>query len=96
MFITHDLGVVSELCDTVIVMYTGHIVEQAPGRGTVPGSQASIYHWAAECHTCHHKGQEAIVHHRGDGAHPTERIKGCSLGPGVLMPQSGEDSQSGP
>ncbi len=30
MFITHDLGVVSELCDTVIVMYTGHIVEQAP------------------------------------------------------------------
>ena len=30
VFITHDLGVISELCDTVLVMYTGHIVEKAP------------------------------------------------------------------
>ena len=29
IFITHDLGVVSELCDTIIVMYTGRVVEQA-------------------------------------------------------------------
>lgn len=29
IMITHDLGVVSKICDKVIVMYTGHVVEQA-------------------------------------------------------------------
>jgi len=29
MFITHDLGVIAELCDEVVVMYAGQIVERA-------------------------------------------------------------------
>jgi oligopeptide transport system ATP-binding protein len=28
IFITHNLGVIAEICDTVSVMYGGHIVEQ--------------------------------------------------------------------
>ncbi len=30
IFITHDLGVIAEMCDDVLVMYAGHVAEKAP------------------------------------------------------------------
>ena len=30
LLITHDLGVVAETCERVIVMYAGQIIEEAP------------------------------------------------------------------
>ena len=32
ILITHDLGIVAEMCDRVLVMYAGHIVESGPSR----------------------------------------------------------------
>ncbi|MFM1654517.1 ABC transporter ATP-binding protein [Brevibacillus sp. B_LB10_24] len=32
ILITHDLGIVAEMCDRVVVMYAGQIIEQAPVR----------------------------------------------------------------
>ena len=38
LLITHDLGVVAEFCERVIVMYTGRIVEEAPVHDLFSGS----------------------------------------------------------
>lgn len=32
LFITHDLGVVKQMADKVVVMYRGHVVERAPAK----------------------------------------------------------------
>lgn len=32
LFISHDLGVINHLCDRVVIMYLGRVVEQAPTR----------------------------------------------------------------
>ncbi|MEO8216994.1 MAG: ABC transporter ATP-binding protein [Acidobacteriota bacterium] len=37
LLITHDLGVVAEFCERVIVMYTGRIVEESPVAGLFKG-----------------------------------------------------------
>ena len=47
LLITHDLGVVAEMCSRVIVMYAGKIVEEAPveilfGNPTHPYTQGLI------------------------------------------------------
>lgn len=32
MLITHDLGIVAEIADYVVVMYAGKVIEEAPVR----------------------------------------------------------------
>src|SRR3546814_9851268 len=35
VLITHDLGVVTEYCDRVAVMYAGHVVDRGPPRTVI-------------------------------------------------------------
>ena len=81
VFITHDLGVVSELCDTVIVMYNGHIVEKAPAADIFreplhPYTQGLLS--AIPRITKERKPLSTI---EGMVPNPVERIQGCRFGP---------------
>ena len=43
LFITHDLGVIAEIADRVIVLYAGRVAEIAPVRTDLRQSAASLY-----------------------------------------------------
>ena len=47
MLITHDLGVIAEMADDVVVMYLGRVVEQAPVDDDLPRPEAPVHPGAA-------------------------------------------------
>lgn len=81
VFITHDLGVVSELCDTVIVMYTGHIVEQAPVRELFETPKHPYTAGLLNAIPRITKERKPLETIEGMVPNPTERIEGCSFSP---------------
>ena len=81
VFITHDLGVVSELCDTVIVMYTGHIVEQAPGKELFESPKHPYTKGLLNAIPKITRERNPLETIEGMVPNPTERIEGCSFSP---------------
>ena len=81
IFITHDLGVVSELCDTVIVMYTGHIVEQAPVKELFAEPKHPYTVGLLNAIPKITKERNPLETIEGMVPNPTERIQGCSFSP---------------
>lgn len=81
IFITHDLGVVSELCDTVIVMYTGHIVEQAPAAELFAEPKHPYTRGLLHAIPKITKEREPLKTIEGMVPNPTEKIEGCSFSP---------------
>lgn len=81
LFITHDLGVVSELCDTVIVMYTGHIVEQAPVEELFRNPKHPYTEGLLHAIPRITKDRPPLTTIEGMVPNPTEKIEGCSFSP---------------
>ena len=81
LLITHDLGVVSEMCDRVIVMYAGRIVEEAqvdalfdnPKHPYTQGLIRSIPQLGEKI--------DSLFSIRGQVPPPSQMPKGCKFAP---------------
>ncbi len=76
IFITHDLGVVKEIADKVIVMYKGEIVEQ--------GELQQIYHQPVHPYTRALLACRPALHARGERLPVVSDFMGTNLLPTVL------------
>ncbi|MFA9377197.1 MAG: ABC transporter ATP-binding protein [Lachnotalea sp.] len=81
IMITHDLGVVSELCERVIVMYTGRIVEDAPTEEIFENPLHPYTIGLISAIPRITKERNPLMTIEGVVPNPTEIIKGCSFSP---------------
>ena len=93
IYITHDLGVVSELCDTVIVMYTGRIVEKAPVRELFNDPKHPYTVGLMSAIPRITKDRPPLETIEGVVPNPTEQISGCSFWP--RCPHATEECKQG-
>ena len=82
IFITHNLGVVAEICDRVSVMYAGHIVEQGPVNDIFyqpqhPYTQGLL----ASTPRLDEDGRERLIPIEGTPIDLLNPPKGCNFGP---------------
>ncbi|MBQ9851437.1 MAG: ABC transporter ATP-binding protein [Ruminiclostridium sp.] len=81
LFITHDLGVVNELCDTVIVMYAGRIVERASTKELFAEPLHPYSVGLLNAIPRITKDRAPLKTIEGMVPNPTERLEGCSFWP---------------
>jgi oligopeptide/dipeptide ABC transporter ATP-binding protein len=82
MLITHDLGVIAEMADTVVVMYLGRVVEQATVEAIFyapkhPYTQALL----RSIPRIHANARERLASIAGSVPHPYNRPPGCPFHP---------------
>ena len=83
MFITHDLGVINEMADDVVVMYCGQVVEHAASRviftncqKTQPYTERQLY-----CMRRLNDDRKKLDPIPGAVPHPLDLPKGCKFAP---------------
>lgn len=81
IMITHDLGVVSEICDKVIVMYTGHVVEQADVKSLFKNPLHPYTHGLIDSIPKITKEKQRLIEIEGMVPNPFEKRVGCSFQP---------------
>lgn len=77
ILITHDLGVVSEVCDQVIVMYAGMIVEQGTTRDILDSPRHPYTKGLLASLPKNAQGQRRLHFIPGQVPPPTQWGKGC-------------------
>jgi peptide/nickel transport system ATP-binding protein len=78
LFVTHDFGVVAQLCDDITVMYAGQTVESGP-TATVLESPKHPYTQALLA--CHPDRAKELIGIRGTVPSPLEPPPGCRFAP---------------
>ena len=78
MFITHDLGVINEMADDVVVMYCGQVVEQAPARVIFTNCEKSHPYTEGLMYSIPRLIDDPIP---GAVPHPLDLPKGCKFAP---------------
>jgi peptide/nickel transport system ATP-binding protein len=81
ILITHDLGVVSQLCDTVAVMYGGRIVERGPKREIVRHARHPYTAGLIACQPGEGRPGEAVRTIPGQPPRVGEMPPGCRFHP---------------
>ena len=91
ILITHDLGVVAEMCDRAAVMYAGEIVEQTDVRTLFAEPQAPLHAWAHRRRAGAGGDPRRAGHHPRLGAQPHRAARGLPLR--TALPDPGGDRQ---
>ncbi|MGQ7278870.1 ABC transporter ATP-binding protein [Brevibacillus thermoruber] len=81
IFITHDLGVVAEMCDRVIVMYAGQVIEEAPVRELFQHPQHPYTRGLISSIPTLDQQKSRLYSIRGTVPHPAKMPAGCRFAP---------------
>ncbi|MBQ6830720.1 MAG: ABC transporter ATP-binding protein [Clostridia bacterium] len=83
MFITHDLGVINEMADDVVVMYCGQVVEQAPAKLIFADCEQSHPYTEGLMHSIPRLNDDRAKLDPIPGVvpHPLDLPKGCKFSP---------------